>query len=492
MKTKNNMIKKFDQYTLENKYMIKESDDIELRDNQETPFNIIKGLNQPDKKSISINKDVEYWKRLGKVGKKCMIYTHDDLDGIMSAILMKEYLKKNGFEIVGYGVVNYTEGWSNIVMDNGLINISVDFAHDNPDLDIYIDHHGDFDDRISPKYNLNAVKTRTGSAYEGICLKLGIKTDANILYVIDMIDSARYRHYDVDIESTLDFDMSRFKNRLEFAAAFNQLIKRSDYRTIIEVIYNCNLSVLNIYNGFRLLYPMNNVDKKTEIGKGFVDDGKSRIESMIKRNLGIRGEDKEVFWRHRDFVRRFNLMGELKFSGFQLIGNLAFFPSGTWVNPIRARAILSKTKANERTNIIYMLLQYGNSLQVVGYESLDRVFAVASAYGDEVRDLDEYTSNVLREFFVKYGYTYKHTMSGGHRNIGNVSNIIGECNGVYNGIDCGGVKYVDMFKNKIISDLSGLTDWKMNTVWSKSVERDYKKPIENERVLMVDQLKKIW
>jgi hypothetical protein len=53
--------------------------------------------------------------------------------------------------------------------------------------------------------------------------------------IIDMVDAARYRHYNVDIESTLDFDMSRFKNRLEFAAAFNQLIKRSDYRTLLKL-----------------------------------------------------------------------------------------------------------------------------------------------------------------------------------------------------------------------------------------------------------------
>lgn len=459
---------------------------------KETPFNIIKGINDLEKKSITINDDERYWKRMGKVGKVCMIYTHDDLDGIMSAILIKEYLKKHNFSIVGYGVLNYTDGWSNIKINKNYINICVDFSHDHPDLDIYIDHHGDFDDRVSIKYNINAVKTRTGSAYEGICLKLGIKTDGNILHIIDMVDAARYRHYNVDIESTLDFDMSRFKNRLEFAAAFNQLIKRSDYRTIIEVIHNCNLSVINIYNGFRLLYPLNNVDKKTQRGKDFINDGKERIESMIKRNLGMKGENKEVFWRHRDFVRRYNVMGELKFSGFQLIGNLAFFPSGTWVNPIRARAILSKTNAIDKTNVIYMLLQYGNSLQVVGYESLDRVFAVAQAYGDEVRDLDQYTTDVLRDFIINYGYKYKNTMSGGHRNIGNISNIIGEGDGVYNGIDFTGVKYVDIFKNKIISDLSGLTDWKLNTIWSKSVEREYDKPTENMRVLMVNQLKKIW
>ncbi len=36
----------------------------------------------------------EYWtKKLGKKGKDVMIYTHDDLDGIFSAIAIKKYLK---------------------------------------------------------------------------------------------------------------------------------------------------------------------------------------------------------------------------------------------------------------------------------------------------------------------------------------------------------------------------------------------------------------
>lgn len=487
------MIQKFKTY----KNMYEGKDDVQKEQEDLIPqedeggFRIIKGLNQPEKKSITINDSEEYWKSIGKIGKKCMIYTHDDLDGIMSAILMKEYLKNHGFEIVGYGVVNYTDGWNNIKMDTKYINVCVDFAHDHEDLDIYIDHHGNFNDRTSPKYNVNSVKTHTGSAYEGICQKLGIKTDALILRVIDMVDSARYRHYNVDIKTTMNFDTKSFKNRLQFAGAFNQLIKRSDYRTLIEVIYNCNLSVLNIFNGFRLLYPENNIDKKTGEMKDFVVDGRNRIESVIKRNAGLKGRDKEVFWKYKDFIKRYTVHGELKFSGFQLIGNLAFFPSGSWANPIRARAILSMLDMEEKTNIIYMLLQYGNSLQIVGYDSLDRIFAVGYAFGDEVRDLDDYTTKLLRKFMLDYGYTNNKTMSGGHRNIGNLSNINGIANKKCDGLDCNGIKYLDMFKNQIIKDLSGVNEWKLNTKWGDVKEYKAKDPIENERVLMVDQLKKI-
>ena len=39
--------------------------------------------------------DIEYWKRKGKSGKNVAMYTHDDLDGIFSAIEMKNWLIEN-------------------------------------------------------------------------------------------------------------------------------------------------------------------------------------------------------------------------------------------------------------------------------------------------------------------------------------------------------------------------------------------------------------
>jgi hypothetical protein len=46
---------------------------------KETPLILLKVFNDLEKKSITINDDERYWKRMGKVGKVCMIYTHDDL-----------------------------------------------------------------------------------------------------------------------------------------------------------------------------------------------------------------------------------------------------------------------------------------------------------------------------------------------------------------------------------------------------------------------------
>ena len=44
-------------------------------------------------------KKEDYWIKKGKTGKDVMIYTHDDMDGIFSAIVVKKYLKDAGFNI---------------------------------------------------------------------------------------------------------------------------------------------------------------------------------------------------------------------------------------------------------------------------------------------------------------------------------------------------------------------------------------------------------
>ena len=65
----------------------------------------------------------------GKDGKKVALYTHDDMDGIFSAIEVKKYLVDNGFEIVKYGILDYSNGWKYTKVDPKLINVVVDFAN---------------------------------------------------------------------------------------------------------------------------------------------------------------------------------------------------------------------------------------------------------------------------------------------------------------------------------------------------------------------------
>jgi hypothetical protein len=203
------------------------------------------------------------WKKKGKTKDKVAIYFHDDLDGVYSGVVMKNYLEGKGFKIKKYGIVNYQESWNTTKLDPSYINIALDFAEDVKGIDIFMDHHGEFE--LGENIGKTSTKFSTGSAYEGICQQLGLPVDSLVVNVIDMVDSAKYDDYGVDIKGILDFDPKKFKTKLDFAGAFNQMLKRSDHKTFIEVVSNTtdkSPSIYKIYNLFKALYPYNNLDSR--------------------------------------------------------------------------------------------------------------------------------------------------------------------------------------------------------------------------------------
>lgn len=465
--------------------------------------------------SIRFPNSLEYWTNKGKRGKEVILYTHDDMDGIFSAIAMKEYLVAHGFVIKGYGVVNYTDGWKVFDIDKTYINVCVDYAEDNENLDLYIDHHMEEGDLY--KKSEYSIKLKSDSCYGLLCYILNLQTDKNILSVISMIDAAKYDEYNVDIKTILNFnldDIMKEKNpRLVFAGAFNQLLKRSDYKTIIEVVHNGTLSIFKIFQLFKILYPLNNIVVKRGADKEeirarvmggvalddpeqlksipqFVPDSLDRIGKMMGKTAG--NYEKPTIYSVEDFETFYWNEGEgkFKFDGFVVIKNLVFVPVGTWANALRARALIEKTLGKRDARIQFILLDYGSSLQIASYRNIDATEKLPVLKGGEVLDdLDKYTrflvNFVLRRMFE---FKYEGAKAGGHKGIGNCSNILGKCSKS----PFKGVKYIDILKNWIIQDITGIK-WKLNMPWNinepvKSIEREI---IVNQKLMMIEQIRKV-
>jgi hypothetical protein len=459
----------------------------------------------------------EYWTRRGKSGKKVALYTHDDLDGIFCAIEMQKWLRNKGFEIVKYGLLNYSEGWKYTTLDPTLINIVLDFANmpgdeRDSDIDYYLDHHGLFSEEDLEKYKNSPVqKKKTNSAYEAICLSLGVPQDELTLSVIDMVDSAKYDDYGISWQRLLDFNLSDMKksgkSRLEFAAAFNQFLKRSDTKTILSVIYNTNdASIYAIYNTMKKIYPEHNIfmgGPNRGQKKEFVTDSLWRLGEMQKRTRGF-GKQKSKM-TGEEFIKKFWRGGFVKPDGYQLIGDLVFVPTGTWANALRARTIVEKDFMGGKLSHEpkFILLQYGGTLQVCSYKNLKDMEDLPSYKdGSPINDLGVYMSSLLENFIKHLGYYNPDTsigqdeitVSGGHGGIGSISNIFGVCMvGSYKGLN-----FLDMFKNKIISDL-GSVNFPLNIKWNdddgfkgtpKEPEMDNKN-ITTDKITKIDKFGKI-
>ena len=431
--------------------------------------------NKINESAPRLPKSEDYWIKKGKTGKDVMIYTHDDMDGIFSAIVVKKYLKNAGFNIKGYGVLNYMDGWKNTSLDPKMINVVVDFAS-MPDkeredlIDFYVDHHGVYSDEEKEHFKDKPVlKTKTDSAYEGICIQLGYTLNSEILDAIDMIDSAKYTHYKIDWRQLLDFSWESFKKsenpKLAFAAAFNQFLKRSDHKTLIEVIDNVDdVSIYAIYNAMKRLYPGNNKNFRTGEPKDMLSDAEWRLSTMAKRTRG-KDTKKTIYKSADDFIKSNTSNGEIRLDGYQLIGDIAFVPSGTWANALRIRTILLEDYDSgvipEEHKVKFCMLQYGNTIQVAAFDDMDKIFEKPVLKGGSiVNDLGSYMNGLLKNFQEHLGYyepdtsvgQEEITVSGGHGGIGTISNIIGKCNED----PCKESRFLDMFKNKIISDLSGV------------------------------------
>lgn len=485
----------------------------------------------------------DYWLNKGKKGKYVALYSHDDLDGIFCGILMKKYLINHGFTIVKYGILNYSDGWKLTTIDPTLINVVLDFANmpgDERDayIDFYLDHHGDFTDAEKEKYKNKPVqKLHTGSAYEALCKVLGVPQDELTTHVIDMIDSAKYTEYGVDWQRLLKFDLNEIKKvdkkRLEFAAAFNQFIKRADSSTLIEVIDNCNdASIYAIYISMKKLYPGNNPyptkpdgtlkrfkndvtgnwESPTKPYKDFVEDRTKTLDTMNRRTSGVETVKKH-YMSFRDFMEDFGADNNTKIKqldSYKIIGNLAFIPPGTWANALRARVIIERdfNSGRLKKEPKFILLQYGNTLQVCSYKKMENYTDLPILPGNyKVEDLGAYMNRLLKNFqkpskivdgVLKGGLDYydpkttlgqdEITVSGGHKGIGSISNIIKVCQlGPYKG-----VKYVDMFKNKIINDLSGVK-FPIGISWGepKEYSKSEKEPPMDKNVRNIENIRKI-
>ena len=454
--------------------------------------------------------DIEYWKRKGKSGKDVALYSHDDMDGIFTAIEMKNWLLSKGFNIVKYGILNYTDGWKHTTLDPKLINVVLDFANmpgDERDelVDYYLDHHGTFTPEQEEKYKNSPVKKlHTASAYEAVLIALGLPQDQLKTDAIDMIDAAKYDQYKVSWQRLLNFDIpdminfakksisrkadledllkkspentiqlrsegelviflqdffdiepngvfdeetekavkkfqlnnslktdkdpkfgvvdsqtwsaiSRkfsFKGRLEFAAAFNQFLKRADTKTIISVIENCkNVSIYNIYNVMSKVSPYHNIPQKGP-NKGVMTDFKTDAQERLgKMQKMTRGKStKKVYPSRQEFLKDFQSGNKIDLSGqgYQLIGNLAFVPTGTWANALRVRSIIEKdfmdgVIAKEPD---FVLLQYGGTLQVCSYKPISKIqnLPVLKSKGTVVNDLGVYMTGLLNDFQDYFGY----------------------------------------------------------------------------------------
>ena len=82
--------------------------------------------------------------KLRSLFNEVIIVTHQDLDGVTSAIGMKNYFERYGFKVIDTQIIQYGDKeWSLKKSDpnKNIMYCLCDFAHGKPMFTVHLDHH---------------------------------------------------------------------------------------------------------------------------------------------------------------------------------------------------------------------------------------------------------------------------------------------------------------------------------------------------------------
>ena len=164
--------------------------------------------------------------------KKAKIYFHQDLDGVTTAIAMRDYLQSNGIEVVDVEVIQYGDKeWSVKKTDatGDVMPVLVDFAHGKPMFVIHTDHH----DRQAGAEETGSKSFRQARSNVETLSQIIPKTDlfpTEDVATISMVDSADYAKNEITPEVVMNyvfkFDTaaSAKRNRMMLGLVTNKLL----------------------------------------------------------------------------------------------------------------------------------------------------------------------------------------------------------------------------------------------------------------------------
>lgn len=146
-------------------------------------------------------------KAIAKRYPMAKIYFHQDLDGVTTALAMKNYLENNGIKVVDAEIIQYGGKEFAIHKPEGkgdIMPVLVDFAHGKPMFVIHTDHH-DTQAGVEQGTATNFKPSR--SNVETISQTISPRDifSQDDIETISMIDSADYAKYDITPEQVLQY-----------------------------------------------------------------------------------------------------------------------------------------------------------------------------------------------------------------------------------------------------------------------------------------------
>lgn len=216
---------------------------------------------------------------------KAKIYFHQDLDGVTTALAMKNYLENNGIKVVDAEVIQYGDKEFSIKKPSAsgdIMPVLVDFAHGKPMFVIHTDHH---DKQVGAEKGASTSFRPSRSNVETISQVVSpsdIFPDDDIK-MISTVDSADFVKMGIKPEDVmtyvfqLDKEKELSRNKKIMALVTNKLLLayKNKPNFLENLVMNSSPSLLNIY--------LNIVKQAKEEGYVSPDVMKSNLEDYIQK-----------------------------------------------------------------------------------------------------------------------------------------------------------------------------------------------------------------
>ena len=169
--------------------------------------NLIRQIIEEENKRILNESGIRDIGSLAKRYQMAKIYFHQDLDGVTTALAMKNYLEQHGIKVVDAEIIQYGSKEFAIKKLEGegeIMPVLVDFAHGKPMFIIHTDHH---DSQAGVEQGTATNFKSSRSNVETISQSISPKDifTQDDVETISMIDSADYAKYDITPEQVVQY-----------------------------------------------------------------------------------------------------------------------------------------------------------------------------------------------------------------------------------------------------------------------------------------------
>ena len=192
---------------------------------------------------------------------KAEIYFHQDLDGVTTAIAMKNYLEQHGIKVVDVHVIQYGDKEFSVKKNDAqgdTMPVLVDFAHGKPMFVIHTDHHdrqAGAEDTKSTSFRQSRSNVETISQ---IVSPKEIFPNEDIL-LISTVDSANFASQNISVDDVinytfeLDKDESLKRNKTLLGLVTNKLLLAFKNKPgfLEELVMNSKPSIMSILQNIK-------------------------------------------------------------------------------------------------------------------------------------------------------------------------------------------------------------------------------------------------